>query len=207
MRVKKIKIGYSFLTLLGYMLYLIIMDNIDKNDSINKIDQAKEFAKKKFEEIGVGNHYLEVYQILKDEFHVEDEEVLIAGLLHDTLEDTDTTPEEIEKTFSKKVADMVEEVSHPKNYSGAQIDEFYEKIKHISWGGKMIKLADFKSHLPKFIGAFTGWGDYKVKETNNKYVVSILNFLESCEDSEAKDIVFKLANELNDCITRSQTHL
>lgn len=181
------------------------MDNIDKIDSVNKVEEAKEFARKKFEEAGTGNHYLEVYSILKDEFNVEDEEVLIAGLLHDTLEDTNTTSEEIEKAFSKRVADMVEEVSHPKNYEGKQHDEYYEKIKHISWGGKMIKLADFKSHLPKFIGAFTGADkSYKWKMDNHKYPNWILSFLETCEESGAKDVVFKLANELNDQITQSQ---
>lgn len=183
------------------------MDNIENKESVDKIELAKEFARKKFEENKVGNHYLEVYQILKEEFGVADEEVLIAGLLHDTLEDTSATYEEIEKTFSKRVADMVDEVSHPKNYSGQQIDDFYEKIKHISWGGKMIKLADFKSHLPKFIGAFTGTEkSYKWKMDNHKYPNSILSFLESCEESEAKSTVFKLANELNDQITQSQPH-
>ena len=66
----------------------------------------------------------------------------------------------------------------------------------------LLKLADFKSHLPKFIGAFTGEGNYRIKEKDNRYVVSIKSFLESCEDSEAKNIVFKLANELEDLINK-----
>ena len=129
---------------------------MEKTTTNSLIESAKEFAAKKFAEAGTGNHYLEVCQILQEEFHVEDQDLLVAGLLHDTLEDTNTTYEEIEKIFGKKVADMVEEVSHPKNYKGEQVKEYYEKLKHISDGGKMIKLADFKSHLPKFIGAFTG---------------------------------------------------
>ena len=147
---------------------------------------------------------MEVCQILRDEFHVEDEDVLVAGLLHDTLEDTSATYEEIENIFGKKVTDMVEEVSHPKNYNAEQKKEYYEKIKNISWGGKMIKLADFKSHLVKFIGAFTGENNLS-KFTHNEYTQYILSFLESCPDSQAKSTVFKLANELEDHIKKSSS--
>lgn len=168
-------------------------------ESQNRIELTKDFATRKFAEAGIGNHFLEVYQILKDEFGVTDENVLVAGLLHDTLEDTLTTYEEIENTFGKEVANMVEEVSHPKNYNAEQKKEYYEKIKHISEGGKMIKLADFKSHLVKFIGAFTGENNLP-KFTHNEYTQYILSFLESCADSEAKTIVLDLANKLEEHI-------
>lgn len=174
---------------------------METQEQKNKIESAKEFANKKFTEAGTGNHFLEVYEILQNEFHIEDSDVLIAGLLHDTLEDTATTYEEIENTFGKKVADMVEEVSHPKNYNEEQKKEYYEKIKHISWGGKMIKLADFKSHLKYFISSFTGENSFK-KFTHNEYTQYILAFLESCPESEARDVVFKLANELEDYIAK-----
>ncbi|MEY4602538.1 MAG: putative domain Metal dependent phosphohydrolase [Candidatus Parcubacteria bacterium] len=166
----------------------------------NKIELAKEFAAKKFQEVGTGNHFLEVYQILQDDFGVDDQNILVAGLLHDTLEDTNTTSEEIEQVFSKEVALMVEEVSHPKNYNAEQKKEYYEKIKHISYGGKMIKLADFASHLQKFIGAFTGENNLP-KFTYNEYCIFIRSFLESCDDSPAKEYVAKLNDELDNRIT------
>ena len=81
--------------------------------------------------------------------------------------------------------------------------EYYEKLQHISWGGKMIKLADFASHLPKFIGAFTGENNLP-KFTYSEYCVFIRNFLESCEDSPAKEYVAKLNDELDDHIINSQ---
>jgi GTP pyrophosphokinase len=51
-------------------------------------------------------HPLEVAGILLDLF--VDEDTIIAGLLHDTLEDTLTTREEIERLFGPKVAFLVE---------------------------------------------------------------------------------------------------
>lgn len=165
----------------------------------NKIELAKEFATKKFEEVGGKNHFLEVYQILKNEFQVEDENILIAGLLHDTVEDTNTTYEEIENVFSKEIANLVEEVSHPKNYTKEQKAEYYKKLNHVSSGAKLIKLADFTSHLKKFIGAYTGESNYP-KSYDNGYVVLIRKFLESCEESEAKNSVSKLTKRLDSYI-------
>jgi (p)ppGpp synthase/HD superfamily hydrolase len=42
-----------------------------------------------------------------------DEDTIIAGLLHDTLEDTLVTPEEIEQGFGAKVREMVQDVTEP----------------------------------------------------------------------------------------------
>lgn len=167
------------------------------------IEKAKEFAQRKFEAAGLKNHYLEVCEILQNEFSVEDESVLVAGLLHDTLEDTETTYEEIETEFSKEVADYVQEVSHPKNYNKEEKEEYYKGLKDISVGAKMIKLADFTSHLRRFIGAFKGTSNYP-KMTYNEYVLKIKAFLESCEESQAKRVVLALADELDSFITQAQ---
>ena len=51
----------------------------------NIIEQAKSFATQKFNEVEKDNHFLEVFGILKDDFNVVYENVLIAGLLHDTF--------------------------------------------------------------------------------------------------------------------------
>jgi (p)ppGpp synthase/HD superfamily hydrolase len=164
----------------------------------NLIEFAKEFADKKFKAAGTGNHFLGVYQILSDDFHIDDQDILIAGLLHDTLEDTDTTYSEIKKVFSRRVADLVKEVSHPKNYNHEQRLQYYEKLKHVSSGAKMIKLADFTSHLGSFIEIYkTGKQNLYPKFVNNdKYIASIRDFLKSCGESDAKKSVFALTNEL-----------
>ncbi len=163
------------------------------------IEKAKEFARRKFESAGLKNHYIEVCEILQNELGIEDKSILTASVLHDTLEDTETTYEEIEAEFSKEVADYVQEVSHPKNYTKEQKEEYYESLKNVSGGAKLIKLADFTSHLRRFIGAFKGTSDYP-KMTHNEYVLKIKTFLESCEESKAKSLVSGLVDELDNLI-------
>ena len=55
-------------------------------------------------------HPLAVAQIVVEELHL-DSESIIAALLHDTIEDTSVTHEQIAKLFSPTVADLVEGVS------------------------------------------------------------------------------------------------
>ena len=55
-------------------------------------------------------HPLAVAQIVAEELHL-DSESIIAALLHDTIEDTSVTDEQIAKLFSPTVADLVEGVS------------------------------------------------------------------------------------------------
>jgi len=45
---------------------------------------------------------------------VNDPEILAAALLHDTLEDTDTSPEDLEPNFGEKVLNLVQEVTDDK---------------------------------------------------------------------------------------------
>ncbi len=57
------------------------------------------------------SHCVEVDRILYEEWGIIDEDILCAGLLHDTVEDTDVTLEEIRTKFGEKVAFLVDGVS------------------------------------------------------------------------------------------------
>jgi len=174
--------------------------DIVKQDQHNLkiIEQAQKFATEKFEKAGRKNHFMDVFRILQDEFKISDIDVIVAGILHDTLEDTDTTYEELVSVFSKPIADFVQEVSHPKDYTPEQKIKYYEKIKTISSGAKFIKMADFTSHLRNFIKIYQrGEQSLYPKFTNNdKYIASIRDFLDSCNDSLGKQTVYSLANHL-----------
>ncbi len=60
------------------------------------------------------NHPLAVARVLAEEGGVKDSQILAAALLHDTLEDTDTTLRELERGFGKRVASLVAEVTDDK---------------------------------------------------------------------------------------------
>jgi GTP diphosphokinase / guanosine-3',5'-bis(diphosphate) 3'-diphosphatase len=60
------------------------------------------------------NHPIALAEVLRLEGHVGDAIVIAAALLHDTIEDTDTTPEELRGTFGREIAEIVEEVTDVK---------------------------------------------------------------------------------------------
>lgn len=94
------------------------------------------------------NHLIEVSNLLWNIGKIRDEQVLAAAILHDTLEDTDTTPEEIESAFGKAVLGYVREVTDDKSLpkpvrKQLQIDH----APHKSPGAKQIKIADKCSNV------------------------------------------------------------
>jgi len=94
------------------------------------------------------NHPISVAQIIAGVGGVDDPEILAAALLHDTLEDTDTSPEELEKTFGKRVRQLVEEVSDDKTLP--KVERKQRQIKHapeLSQDAVLIKLGDKISNV------------------------------------------------------------
>ncbi len=88
------------------------------------------------------NHPIEVTRLLWDN-GVRDAQVLEAALLHDTVEDTGTSPDELRAAFGDTVAALVLEVSDDKSQPKPvrkqhQVDE----APTLSAGATLIKLAD-----------------------------------------------------------------
>jgi (p)ppGpp synthase/HD superfamily hydrolase len=89
------------------------------------------------------HHCIEVADALASLGGVEDPDVLAAAVLHDTLEDTDTTPEELERRFGPRVRRIVEEVSDDRALTrDRQRALQIEKAPTLSGEAKLIKLAD-----------------------------------------------------------------
>ncbi len=75
--------------------------------------------------------------------NVRDRDILIGALLHDTVEDTDTTFEEIEQGFGNRAAGFVREVTDDKSLP--KQDRKKLQIEHAAYksaGAAQIKLAD-----------------------------------------------------------------
>ena len=60
------------------------------------------------------NHPIALANLLLNEAGIEDQRVLVAAVLHDTIEDTKTTEQELVRHFGKEVADIVLEVTDDK---------------------------------------------------------------------------------------------
>jgi guanosine-3',5'-bis(diphosphate) 3'-pyrophosphohydrolase len=89
------------------------------------------------------NHPIALANVLAGESGVTEDVVLVAAILHDTLEDTQTTPEELREHFGEKIAGIVEEVTDDKSLLKA--DRKRLQIEHaatISREAKLVKLAD-----------------------------------------------------------------
>lgn len=94
------------------------------------------------------NHPLEVATLLATIGQVEDVNILIAAILHDTLEDTDTAPEEIIENFGSSVYNYVLEVTDDKSLPKNERKRLQiERASNLSKGAKLIKLADKISNI------------------------------------------------------------
>ena len=89
------------------------------------------------------NHPLSLAELLARVGGVRDPVVLIAAVLHDTVEDTKTTFDEIEARFGTDVRDVVAEVTDNKDLEKAVRKELQvQHAAHASPRAKLVKLAD-----------------------------------------------------------------
>lgn len=94
------------------------------------------------------NHPIEVAEILARQAGVTDPIILLGAILHDTVEDTDTTPEELEREFGREIRLVVEEVTDDKSLPKAQRKQLQiEHAPHLSARARQIKIADKISNV------------------------------------------------------------
>ncbi|HEU4878887.1 MAG TPA: HD domain-containing protein, partial [Gemmatimonadaceae bacterium] len=93
-------------------------------------------------------HCIEVASMVANIGRCDDHEVLAAALLHDTVEDTETTREEIREGFGEKVDEIVAEVTDDKSLKKKERKEKQvEHAPHLSEHAKLIKIADKISNV------------------------------------------------------------
>lgn len=89
------------------------------------------------------NHPIALAHVLAVEAAIDDEKTLIAAILHDTIEDTETTFEELRERFGLKVAEIVAEVTDDKSLPKLRRKELQiEHAPHLTRRAKLVKLAD-----------------------------------------------------------------
>jgi len=89
------------------------------------------------------NHPIGVAETLWSVGDVRDVNLLVAAVLHDTIEDTDTKSEEIETRFGEEVLSLVLEVTDDKSLPKQTRKQLQiEHAPHKSEKAKLLKLAD-----------------------------------------------------------------
>lgn len=92
------------------------------------------------------SHPVTVANILVREGKVADPEVIAAALLHDTIKDTGTTRDELEREFGPRVAAMVAELTNDPGLHGAESKAAQLK-KKFGPDAAAVKIADKTANL------------------------------------------------------------
>jgi len=124
------------------------------------------------------NHPIGVAHSLSHEGKVEDINVLKAAILHDTVEDTDTTIAEVEQVFGKVVAGIVAEVTDDKDLPKAERKRLQvvnapkksREAKLVKLSDKLYNLRDLDRVTPK------GW----TKERIHEYFLWAAQVIKGC---------------------------
>lgn len=158
------------------------------------------------------SHLFSVAALLSN--HARDEEVVIGGLLHDSLEDTEYTREALASDFGERVASMVSEVTEIREIDGRLIPwkdrkrGYVAGLEEASAEALMIATADKIHNLSTTISDFEThgeviWQNFKVPIEEQMWfyreVLDVLERrLESSIVSEYQEVV-KRAKEVFNC--------
>ena len=104
------------------------------------------------------NHPIAVANVLASEAGVTDPVILAAALLHDTIEDTETSQPELVAEFGPAIGAVVAEVTDDKRLLKAERKRLQiEHAAHISYEAKLVKMADKICNVRDMITAPPDW--------------------------------------------------
>lgn len=100
------------------------------------------------------NHLAEVAAYVATADAQPDGEVIAAAYLHDTIEDTSVTYEDLVHTFGARVAEIVREVTDDKSLPKSERRRLQiEHARHMSKDARLIKIADKTSNVRDVVHA------------------------------------------------------
>jgi guanosine-3',5'-bis(diphosphate) 3'-pyrophosphohydrolase len=132
-----------------------ILEIMTARDRQGLLAAAEEFARHKhqhqFRRDGVTpyvEHPKAVMAILRDEFGVGDVDILAAGLLHDTIEDTATDYDEVAERFGRQVADYVATLTKDKRLPEEKRERnYFAQLAKAPLPVRLCKVADSLHNL------------------------------------------------------------
>jgi guanosine-3',5'-bis(diphosphate) 3'-pyrophosphohydrolase len=94
------------------------------------------------------SHVFRVAAIVRNVFGFDDPQMLTAAVLHDTIEDTTTDFDDVEKEFGREIAEWVALLSKDKRSPESQREWAYvEGLQRAPWQVQVCKLADVYDNL------------------------------------------------------------
>lgn len=128
------------------------------------------------------NHPIIVTGLLK-QFGEDDADLLAAALLHDVLEDTNSSKEEIESKFGRRVSEIVLEVTDDMSLLSKQRKAL--QIKHasgLSVEAKKIKIADKTANIMDIYHHPLSWSSNRKR----RYIAWASEVVEKCSGVNAE---------------------
>ena len=99
------------------------------------------------DEATYSKHLEDVVSRLKS-LGVIDEQILCAGWLHDTIENTGTTFDDVYEQFESEIAVLVSSISQDMSLTRKKREQAYAvQLREASFGAKLIKLCDISANL------------------------------------------------------------
>lgn len=118
------------------------------------ITAARRFAKKKhagqFRKNGKTTTFSHLEDVVKNlkRMKIKNEEIICAGWLHDTIEDTDTDFDSIKDTFGKRIADIVVSLTKDNRLPRKQREiKYARELKVAGVKAKLVKIADILANV------------------------------------------------------------
>lgn len=151
-------------------------------------------------------HPLSVAMILSR--YTRDEDIIIAAILHDALEDTSYSPKEINKDFGSKVLEIVRDVSdkEPDATWHRRKDDYLKHLKKASKEACLVACADKINNLESICEAYSQFGD-RIWKSFNASKESKLGFYESVCREVGRRFKHPIVKELKNKIKESKKHL
>ena len=109
-------------------------------------------------------HPLQVCNNLWEIGHIRNPNILISAILHDTLEDTSATENEIQKFFGSRVCETIKEVTNDPNL--ATDENKQRQIDHVplmSQDARLVKLADRLANIVDLRAPPPSWNAEKIE--------------------------------------------
>lgn len=182
---------------------MVVIEDTDKNT----ISKAELFAKDKHQgqfrkrfappNVEYFDHLENVVSELK-KMGAVNENILCAGWLHDTIEDTSVDYDEIMKNFNKTIADYVASVTKDTRLIKEEQERQYViQLEKAPWQSKVVKLADI---IANFKDLPNGYKDKSIQDNKVKnkipYIMAIKSELVTRPETPQIESALDALNEL-----------